>query len=165
MSSAELNIRRACRADMDVLVRFNLAMALETERRQLDQERLRYGILAVLESRVQGFYIVAQSAEESGSVIGQLMVTYEWSDWRNADFWWIQSVYVHPSWRRQGVYRRMHAHVLQEARARPDVCGIRLYVDQDNHLARLVYQRVGLNRSGYLMFETDFVHPRGNQVL
>jgi predicted GNAT family acetyltransferase len=85
------------------------------------------------------------------------MITYEWSDWRNAAFWWIQSVYVDPKWRRKGVFSRMHQTVMQEARGRTDVCGVRLYVDQDNPIAHATYERLGLNRSAYQIFESDFV--------
>lgn len=155
-----LTIRLARREDVDVLVHFNAAMALETEGRQLDLERLRRGTLAVFEDPARGFYLVAELPDKpSPSVIGQLLVTYEWSDWRNAAFWWIQSVYVHPAWRRRGVYRRMHASVLERARARPDVCGLRLYVDRNNAVAQAVYRKVGLSCSPYHIFEDDFVLP------
>lgn len=90
-------------------------------------------------------------------LIGQLMITYEWSDWRNGVFWWIQSVYVDPAWRRRGVYRQMHDAVVLQAKADPKVCGIRLYVEQENHTAEAVYQRVGLARSAYKIYEEDFV--------
>jgi ribosomal protein S18 acetylase RimI-like enzyme len=85
------------------------------------------------------------------------MVTYEWSDWRNGAFWWIQSVYVAPAWRCQGVFRRMHESVLAAARTRPNVCGVRLYVERRNNAAQEVYRKVGLTPSSYAMFETDFV--------
>jgi GNAT superfamily N-acetyltransferase len=141
-----------------MLVEFGLAMALETEGRRLDRERLRLGTMAVLASATRGFYLVAQLPEEdSGALIGQLLITYEWSDWRNATFWWIQSVYVHPEWRRAGVYRRMHEYVLHEARACPDVCGIRLYVEQGNRVAQSVYEAMKLHRTTYEIWEVDFV--------
>jgi ribosomal protein S18 acetylase RimI-like enzyme len=85
------------------------------------------------------------------------MITYEWSDWRNGVFWWIQSVYVDPAWRRQGVFRRMHDAIVGQAKADPRVCGIRLYVEQDNRTAQTVYQRVGLSPSAYAVYEKDFV--------
>jgi predicted GNAT family acetyltransferase len=91
--------------------------------------------------------------------VGQLLVTYEWSDWRNATFWWIQSVYVVPEWRRQGVYRAMHHAVLADARSRPEVCGVRLYVERHNEVAQTAYVRVGLKEAAYTMFEEDFVLP------
>jgi ribosomal protein S18 acetylase RimI-like enzyme len=85
------------------------------------------------------------------------MITYEWSDWRNGVFWWIQSVYVDPVWRRRAVFRRMHEAVMSRARADAKVCGIRLYVEEDNHTAQAVYQRLGLARSAYRVYEEDFV--------
>ena len=88
------------------------------------------------------------------------MVTYEWSEWRNGTFWWIQSVYVDPAWRRQGVFRRMHDTVLATAKADSGVCGVRLYVERSNVAAQTVYKRVGLIPSAYEVFEDDFVLPR-----
>jgi GNAT superfamily N-acetyltransferase len=139
---------------MDVLVEFNAAMALESEGKSLDRRRLRDGVAALLNEDGRGFYLVAKAEYR---VVGQLMVTYEWSDWRNAHFWWIQSVYVAADWRRRGVYRSLHEHVLAEARLRGDVCGVRLYVDRDNHVAQQVYSNLGMDRSHYDLFEIDFV--------
>jgi len=159
----QLIVRLARPDDVDALVNFSAAMAIETEGRSLDTERLRRGTLAVLKSPARGFYLVAELPEGSLTVVvGQLLVTYEWSDWRNATFWWIQSVYVHPNWRRHGVYRRMHESVLAQARAQEEVCGVRLYVEASNTVAQTVYRRVGLSPSPYQVFETDFVLPRGD---
>jgi ribosomal protein S18 acetylase RimI-like enzyme len=94
---------------------------------------------------------------EAPLLVGQLMITYEWSDWRNGLFWWIQSVYVDPAWRRRGVFRQMHLAVIASAKAAPDVCGVRLYVEQDNQTAQTVYQRLGLSPSAYKVYEQDFV--------
>ena len=146
-----------------MLVKFSAAMAAETEGRTLDPERLRRGTAAVFERPAHGFYMVAEHAGVSGEapqVIAQLLVTYEWSDWRNARFWWIQSVYVEPAWRKRGVYRRMHESIVAQARARGDVCGIRLYVERENKVAQEVYRRVGLKRSPYEVFEEDFILGR-----
>lgn len=159
----QLIVRLARLGDVDALVNFSAAMAIETEGRTLDTERLRRGTLAVLKSPARGFYLVAELPEGSLTVVvGQLLVTYEWSDWRNATFWWIQSVYVHPNWRRHGVYRRMHESVLAQARAQEEVCGVRLYVEASNTVAQTVYRHVGLSPSPYQVFETDFVLPRGD---
>ncbi len=144
-----------------MLVKFSAAMAFETEGRTLDEERLRSGTLAVLNSLTQGFYVVTEGPLTRGTaMVGQLMVTYEWSDWRNGTFWWIQSVYVDPAWRRRGLYRRMHEFVLEEARTRGDVCGVRLYVEADNTTAQMAYRRVGMLPSSYRVFENDFVLPK-----
>jgi GNAT superfamily N-acetyltransferase len=153
-----LEVRFASHIDLDVLVNFSAAMAMETEGRRLDYDRLRRGILAVLESTAHGFYLVGERHDpESRTVVGQLLVTYEWSDWRCANFWWIQSVYVDPAWRRRGVYRQLYGSVLDAAKGRADVCGLRLYVEQDNHLAQSVYRHLELRPTTYHIWEVDFV--------
>jgi GNAT superfamily N-acetyltransferase len=153
-----LIVRRATPADLEVLVDFSTAMAVETEGRHLDRDRLRAGTRAVFESPARGFYVVAEvPGAKPHSVVGQLLVTYEWSDWRNGSFWWIQSVYVDPAWRRRGVFRRMHEHILRETRARGDVCGMRLYVESANTVAQTAYRRVGLATTTYRVCEQDFV--------
>ena len=154
LQSRDLSVRRATLQDVDVLVEFNSAMALESEGKTLDQQRLRDGVVPLFDGDGRGYYLVA---EAEGRVVGQLLITYEWSDWRNAYFWWIQSVYVASDWRRRGVYRRLHEYVVDEARLRGDVCGVRLYVDRDNHVAQQVYSSLGMDRSHYDMFEIDFV--------
>ena len=107
----------------------------------------------MLGSTERGEYLVA---ETRAAVIGQLLITYEWSDWRNGTFWWIQSVYVEPSMRRRGIFRTMHDYVLQEAQRRPDVCGIRLYVEKDNAGAHAAYRRLGMLLTAYQVYEQDF---------
>ncbi len=149
-----VKVRHAAIGDLDVLVRFNAAIAKETEGRNLDMERLRNGTRAVLESSERGYYLVA---ETESVIVGQLFVTYEWSDWRNGMFWWIQSVYVEPSVRGRGVYRALHARVLQDARARGDVCGLRLYVEKENEAAQEAYTRLGMTMTPYRVYEQDFV--------
>jgi GNAT superfamily N-acetyltransferase len=152
-SHQDVAVRRARLSDLDILVRFSAAMAEETEGRKLDLERLRQGTSAVLGSTQRGEYLVA---ETRAAVIGQLLITYEWSDWRNGTFWWIQSVYVEPPMRRRGVFRTMHDYVLQEAQRRSDVCGIRLYVEKDNAGAHAAYRRLGMLMTAYQVYEQDF---------
>jgi ribosomal protein S18 acetylase RimI-like enzyme len=152
----EWNIRLGRLADVERLVAFSQAMALETEGRRLDTDRLQRGTRALLNSTIHGFFLVAEQSQ-TNRVVGQLMITYEWSDWRNASFWWIQSVYVDPAWRRQGVFRNMHAQVIERAKADPGVCGVRLYVESENRIAQEVYRKVGLKPSSYSVFENDFV--------
>lgn len=149
-----VTVRPATLADLDLLVRFSAAMAKETEGRTLDLGRLRKGVRAVLESSERGRYLVAEAGVQG---IAQLLITYEWSDWRNGVFWWIQSVYVEPSARRRGVYQTLHEHVVRDARARGDVCGVRLYVEKDNAAAQAAYARLGMTPTAYRIYEQDFV--------
>ena len=137
-----------------MLVDFNLALALETEGRQLDPVRVRAGVEAVFADPGRGTYYVALAGEE---IRGALLVTPEWSDWRNGAFWWIQSVYVVPAARRTGVFRQLYEFVLARARANPDVCGLRLYVEHENEGAQVVYARLGMQTARYRFFELDFV--------
>lgn len=150
-----VNLRAASLDDLPLLVRFNAEMAQVTEGRTLDTERLTRGVRRVLEDPARGRYLVAE--DDDGELLGGLMVTTEWSDWRDGWFWWIQSVFVREAARRRGVYRALHEHVRAEARARGDVCGLRLYVEYDNGGAQAVYERVGMGRAHYHMFEEDFV--------
>jgi GNAT superfamily N-acetyltransferase len=152
-----ITIRRATAADAETVARFNQALAEESEGVTLDPNVVRQGVEEAFRDPAKGFYTVA---EADGRVIGQMMVTFEWSDWRNGTFWWLQSVYVRPEYRKQGVYRRIYEHVLDEAKARNDVCGVRLYVDKDNRTAQQVYQRLGLHPAQYAMYEVDFVLER-----
>lgn len=158
-ANEELRVRPAERADCARIVEFQLAMALETEGRRLDPERLRGGVEAVFEDPRRGRYLVA---ERGRRVVGGLLLTLEWSDWRNGWFWWIQSVYTAPEARGQGVYRALHARVLEEARAAGDVCGLRLYVEEENHAAQRVYEALGMRRSTYRFYEVDFPVPRAD---
>jgi ribosomal protein S18 acetylase RimI-like enzyme len=149
-----LAIARATRAHLDALVHGNAAMAEESEGRALDRATLTRGVAAVFDDDRRGFYLVAMRGDD---VVGQLMVTYEWSDWRAGTFWWIQSVYVWPEARRQGVYRALYEHLLALARADGGVCGVRLYVERDNRTARATYEALGMERAVYELYEVDFV--------
>lgn len=149
-----IRIRRATLEDLPLLVANNRAMALETEGKSLDADTVTRGTRAALDDERRGFYLVATSDDRA---VGQLMVTYEWSDWRAGDFWWIQSVYVDPSARRRGVYRALYAHLLARARAEPGVVGVRLYVEHENHAAQATYAALGMKRASYAMYEVDFV--------
>lgn len=151
-------IRRATPADADVIVRFNCALALESEGRELPAEVVARGVRRLLAEPAWGVYYVA---EWGGSVVGQLLTTFEFSDWRDGMFWWIQSVYVAPPARRCGVYRALHEHVVHEARRSGQVCGLRLYVEQQNARAQLVYERLGLGRTSYWFYEADWTSGGG----
>ncbi len=146
----DINIRRAAPADAAFIAESNAALALESEGRTLDDAQLRPGVAAILADESLGFYLIA---EINGQPAGQLMITYEWSDWRNGTFWWIQSVYVRPQHRRRGVYRALHRHAAAAAQATGSVCGLRLYVEQDNTTAQQVYAQMGMTQTRYYMYE------------
>jgi GNAT superfamily N-acetyltransferase len=143
-------IRDAVPADAPVIVDFQIRMARETEGIELDRETCRQGVAAVFADPSRGRYFVA---ERDGTVVASLMTTWEWSDWRNGTVWWIQSVFVVPELRGQGIYRRLYEHVQQLVRNRDDVRGIRLYVDVRNARAQEVYTRLGMNGDHYRLFE------------
>jgi GNAT superfamily N-acetyltransferase len=149
----ELIIRQATLQDAQIITQFNALMGEETEGKKLDKRTLTKGVQAVLTDEAKGLYYVA---EVDGGVVGQLMITYEWSDWRNANFWWIQSVYVEKEYRGRGVFTSLFRHVREIAEKRSDVCGIRLYVEKSNARAQSVYEQLGMHRSHYEMFELEF---------
>ncbi|MBI3665813.1 MAG: GNAT family N-acetyltransferase [Acidobacteria bacterium] len=153
-----LAIRAAAPSDAPTIAAFNAAMARETEHIELDAKRLLDGVRAVLADRSKGFYTVA---ETEGRVVGQMMITFEWSDWRNGTFWWIQSVYVHPDFRSRGVFKELYAYITERAKSAGDVCGLRLYVEQENSRAQQTYQRLGMAKAPYAVYEVDFVLRRG----
>lgn len=154
-----MQIRRAQRSDLETIVEFNVRLAQESEGVHLDRERLRSGVENLLRDETSGFYLLAES---DGSPWGQLGLTFEWSDWRNGVFWWLQSVYVRPEYRRQGVLRALYARVLQLAAGR-GVCGVRLYVEKNNRAAQSAYRRLGLLPTVFEMYEDDFVIERRPQ--
>ena len=148
------HISTAHRDDAAHIVAFNQTMALDTENRRLAHEVIAPGVHDVLSDPHKGLYLLAK--DEGKAVVGQLMVTYEWSDWRNGMFWWIQSVYVAPEARRQGIYRALHERVRELARESGQACGIRLYVERDNATAQKTYEDIGMKPSQYLMYEEDW---------
>ena len=156
MDANSLIIRRGILEDVPTLVEFNIAMARETENKTLDRLTVQRGVRAMFDGRGDGFYLVAQVAGSDSRVVGALMVTYEWSDWRNAWFWWLQSVYVHPDYRRRGVFRSLYQALQQEAESRSDVCGLRLYVERENDNAQQTYQALAMNESPYFLYESEF---------
>lgn len=149
MNTMNCSIRRAKPQDLDTLVRFNQALAQEIKGEGLDLHLLTQGVQAVLDDPNRGFYTVV---EVEAQAIAACLVTFEWSDWRNAWFWWLQDVYVQPSYRQQGIFRAIYTHLKKQAQVEK-ACGLRLYVYQQNTRAQEVYQRVGMNPSSSLMFE------------
>jgi len=146
----DVRVRTAELKDVEAIAELNLAMAWETEHVNLSQATLTRGIQGVLDDPGHGFYVVAES---DGQVVGCLLITFEWSDWRCGLFWWIQSLYIRPLFRRRGIFRRLHEFVKTEALHRSEVCGIRLYVEQSNHVAQHAYQQIGMHPRSYRMYE------------
>src|SRR5512145_3549064 len=147
-----MHVRPATADDLDAIVRGNMNLAEESEQVRLDQATLRHGVAALLEGRAPGRYWVA---ELDGDVVGQLLITYEWSDWRNCMVWWIQSVYVAQHARRSGVLRTLYRHVRKEAQA-AGAGGLRLYVDNTNSRAQAAYASLGMTGDHYRVFEDMF---------
>ena len=154
LAKPTVSIRKAIPDDAPRIVEFQQAMALETEGKTLDESLVTPGVADVFASPGKGFYIVA---ETDGVVVGSLLITYEWSDWRNATFLWIQSVFVDAGHRRRGVYTAMHNHVLGLAEADDGLCGVRLYVERTNTRAQQTYKSLGMDHSHYDMYEIDFL--------
>jgi len=152
-----LRIRRAVPADANIIAEFNAAIAKETEHLDLDRKRLLRGVKALLKDSSKGYYILG---EIDGRIAGQLMITYEWSDWRAAMFWWVQSVYVVPEFRGAGVFSQLFHHVEKGAQKKRSVCGIRLYVEHGNARATQAYEHLGMKQANYAMYEIDFVIKR-----
>ena len=144
-----ITIRKAVPEDAQVIIDFQQKMALETEEMTLVKEIITKGVVAVFSNPTYGQYWVA---EEEGNVVASLLITYEWSDWRNASVWWLQSVYVLPSCRRKGIYRSMYSNIKYEAE-KQGVAGLRLYVETNNSGAQKTYESLGMNSGHYNMYE------------
>jgi len=149
-AAAGLAIRTGTAADAAAISRFNQAMALETEGKALLPELVDAGVRRLIGEPSLGFYVVATDGDD---IVACLLVTQEWSDWRNGLFWWIQSVFVEPGRRRQGVYSSLYEHVQELAAADPQVCGFRLYVEKDNVVAQQAYAALGMAATDYLLYE------------
>jgi GNAT superfamily N-acetyltransferase len=148
----EIKIRKAELSDAAVVTDFNVRLAAESEGLQLDPACVAAGVDAVLRDATKGIYFVA---EAEGAVVGQLMITYEWSDWRNGTIWWLQSVFVREDFRRRQVFRKLFHHLERLAREQKDVCGLRLYMHGDNQRARQTYERLGMKATCYEVFELE----------
>lgn len=153
MEKSRVSIRAAVDGDVPTIVGFNLALCLETENLQLDAATVREGVCRFVAEPKRGRYYVAVAG---GEVVGQLAHTYEWSDWRNGEIWWIQSVYVDPDFRSIGVFRALFEHLRELGQQDRDCCGIRLYMEKDNGTARQVYCKLGFREAGYEVFERLF---------
>ena len=144
-----INIRKALPKDIPVIVEFQKRMAWETEKLNLDDSIVSQGVETIFKVPSRGQYYVA---EESGKVISSLLITPEWSDWRNTEVWWFQSVYVLPDFRRKGVFRSMYAFI-KEMAWKSDVAGLRLYVETNNQIARSTYESLGMSGDHYRLYE------------
>jgi GNAT superfamily N-acetyltransferase len=149
----DLSIRQATPDDVDIVVEYNARIAAETEQTELDRDRLREGVIAILNDKRRGLYFLAGIDDRP---VGQISVTYEWSDWRNANFWWLQSVYVEAAHRGQGIFSSLFNHVVAESKVQSRVCGLRLYVDRENGPAHAVYARLGFKPARYDMMELGY---------
>lgn len=146
----EIQIEQATLDDCEIITEFNIQLALETEEKSLDRELVRTGVIQSLGDQRGCCYFVARF---EGRVIGQIMYTREWSDWRNGEFWWFQSVFVDAEFRRQGVFQQLSAHIEALAESNPDVVGLRLYVEKENEKAQATYHQLGFGFPGYQVME------------
>ncbi len=147
-------VRSARDSDAAILVEFNIRLAAESEGKQLQQDVVTAGVAAALaDPKNKGPYYLV---EEDGQILGSMQITFEWSDWRNGWAWWIQSVYVREYARRQGVFRMLYSHVLEEAQKQGDVIALRLYVEKENHRAQQTYLSLGMDWLSYGIMERPF---------
>lgn len=145
-------IRNARLSDVETIVEYNYQMALETEKHKLNKDVLRKGVTeAVIDDAKASYYLY----EKEGEIIGQMMITREWSDWREGFFWWIQSVYVKKDQRRKGVFSDLYKYIKNLAREKENICGLRLYVDKNNTVAQSTYNELGMDETAYLMYECE----------
>ena len=149
----DLEIREAVASDAAQIAQYNALLAMESEGTRLAPDVAERGAEAMFADPSRGRYWLA---EADGEVVGQLMLTYEWSDWRNGMVWWIQSVYVHGDFRRRGVFSALYRHVESLARQEPEVCGLRLYVERDNARAQSTYETLGMHTTNYLVMHSMF---------
>jgi ribosomal protein S18 acetylase RimI-like enzyme len=153
MNNSSIQIREGRLEDVAIITEYNRRMALETEGKKLDTQTVAKGVeQGLLQPEKCRFFV----AETQGSVVGQAMVTYEWSDWDNRDLWWIQSVYVHQDHRRQSVFTKLYRHIESLAREKDQVRALRLYVKEDNAVGQAVYKKLNMAYTGYHVYEREF---------
>ena len=154
----KISVRQATEADITAIATFNQAMALETEDKTLPTETIQNGVSRMIQQPDLGFYLVAEimAKDKTAEVCGCLGITYEWSDWRNGLFWWIQSVFIEEKHRRKGVFGKLYQRVTELAKEQPDTCGIRLYVERDNTNAQKTYHALGMIETEYNLLEVEF---------
>jgi ribosomal protein S18 acetylase RimI-like enzyme len=153
METNRIQISRAIIENANILADFNVKMAKETENKELNFDKVLNATKEVFLSNDKGFYL---KAIYNGKIVGSMLITYEWSDWRNGFFWWIQSVYVLNEYRNKGIFKSLYNYARNLAKEKKDVCGLRLYVDKDNEAAQNVYKKLGMYETNYLLFEEEF---------
>jgi len=144
-----ISIRKATPSDAPLIIDFQQKMAIETEEIKLAPETVTQGVKAIFQNQERGQYYVA---EEYGKVVASLLITYEWSDWRNCNVWWFQSVFVTPEYRRKGIFRKMYSHIKKLAEEQ-DIAGLRLYVETKNATAQKTYEALGMSSGHYSFYE------------
>jgi len=148
-------VRRAEVEDADRIAELNMLLAEETEGKRLDRRVVVEGVKALLEDSDKGFYIVAERTDRTSKIVGQLMITFEWSDWRNRYYWWVQSVYVDREYRNRRVFSSLFKHVVELAESRKDVYGLKLYVEEHNEPAKKAYAALGMRKAPYEVYEMN----------
>lgn len=152
-SNDPIHIRAAHIDDAAIIADYNIQMAKETESKSLDAKTVHEGVAqGLIQPEICRYFV----AEVDGRLVGQAMITFEWSDWRNGELWWLQSVYVHPDHRKRGVFRKLYDHIESLARQNSRVKGLRLYVEAENGQGQAVYTKLGLIHAGYHVYEREF---------
>ena len=146
-------VRKAELKDADRITCLNIWLARETEYKELDKTVVSKGVKALLKDSSKGFYIVAEKASKPFMIVGQLLITFEWSEWRNKYFWWVQSVYVDKEYRNQKIFSTLFKYVIKLAASEKDVYGLRLYVEKNNECAKLIYESLGMKQAPYVVYE------------
>ena len=149
----DIAIRRAVFKDAEKITDYNIQMAKEIEDKQLNKTEVFLGVKAVIEDAQKGFYLVAENKDRKIGIVGQLMITVEWSDWRNKWFWWIQSVYIDKKFRNQKVFTNLYQEIIRLVESIDDVCGLRLYVEEYNKSASELYKTLGMIKTSYEIYE------------
>jgi len=152
----DIVVRKAGLEDAETIANLNAKIAEETEGRKIDKDVALEGVEAVIKDPHKGFYLVAEKRSIPVRIVGQLLITFEWSDWRNKYFWWIQSVYVDKKYRNKKIFSRLYGRVVEMAKYRKDVSGLKLYVEKHNEAAKKAYEALGLKRTFYEMYELEF---------
>ncbi len=162
MTKSEVIVRSAETKDVLRIAEFNIAMAKETENEMLDPKTVAEGVKEVIEDSGKGFYLVAETKDSNQEIVGQVLVTFEWSDWKNKNLWWLQSVYVAPSYRKNKIFSKLFYKLVDLAQIKGNVGGLRLYVVKHNSTAKDVYKSLGFKKTYYEMFERDLPAKRRN---